>query len=229
MSAVERSGTGLEDQEGPDAKIKCLAEEIDELEASLVGVPEASKAWFKVKTSIKDRDIERLILLEKKRCDDVVREYFEENPDVLEAVPECPICLEKMFDYNGTVHYVCCGKAGCKKCESRGGVALNVCPLCRGHVPHSMDEYTSILKEKADSGIAWAQADLGLQYLHGKDGVERDVEKALSLLTGAAEKNDLKAKEFLGDAYFGVIGDNEKARHWYEIAAAEGEIGRAHV
>lgn len=224
MSAAERSDAGLEEDESADAKIKRLANEINELETSLVGVTEGSTMWFKVKTSIKDRDIERLVLLEKKRCDDVVREYFEENPDVLEAVPECPICLEKMFDFNGTVRYVCCGKLVCRKCDAQGGVALNVCPLCRGHAPESFDEYLAIIKEKSDSGIAYAQADLGLKYLHGKDGVERDVEKALSLLMEAAEHDDLRAKEYLGDAYFHVIDDDEKARHWYEIAAAEGGI-----
>ena len=78
-------------------------------------MPERSDEWWQIKTDIKDRDIERMVQLEKKRCDDVVKEYFEENPHVLEAVPECPICLEKMWHGSTTVRYVCCGKHICVK------------------------------------------------------------------------------------------------------------------
>ena len=51
MSAAERSDAGLEEDESADAKIKRLANEINELETSLVGVTEGSTMWFKVKTS----------------------------------------------------------------------------------------------------------------------------------------------------------------------------------
>jgi hypothetical protein len=60
---------------------------IDELKASLIAVPEASDEWFQIKTGIRERDIARLVLMEKKRCDDVVKEYFEENPHLLSRNP----------------------------------------------------------------------------------------------------------------------------------------------
>ena len=210
------------EEETADAKIERLVTEIDELKASLIGVPEMSDEWFRIKTDIKDRDIERLILIEKKRCDGVVEEYFKENPHVLEAVPECPICLEKMWDLYMAVRYVCCGKLICKKCDVQGGDALLTCPLCRGKAPGSA-EITSITKEKADLGIAWAQVDLGEKYFHGYDGVPKDVEKALPLLSEAAEKGSAKAKTFLGQHYL-KIRKYEEARRWFVAAAAEGEV-----
>ena len=228
-SSDQRSDAGSpddEEEETFDAKIERLASEIEELKASLIGVPELSGEWFRIKTDIKDRDVERLLLLEEKRCNGVVKEYFEENPHVLEAVPECPVCLEKMWASSASLRYVCCGKRICEKCDSRGGDAFgSSCPLCRGKAPESADETLSIKKEKADSGIAWAQADMGNEYLNGYmyDGVPKEVEKGLSLLREAAEKDSTEAKTQLGQYYY-EIGNYEEARKWHEAAAAEGEI-----
>ena len=214
-----------EEEEDTDAKIERLVTEIEELKASLIGVPEGSDEWFQIKTDIKDRDVERLLLIEKKRCDDVVEEYFKENPHVLEAAPECPVCLDKMWDATGfaSTRFVCCGKLVCSKCVSQGGSAFKTCPLCRGGAPGSVAESVSVLQEKADSGIAWAQTDMGKKYLLGQHGVPQDVDKALSLFSEAAEKGSASAKQSLGGYYFEIANYGE-ARRWYESAAAEGEI-----
>ena len=180
------AGSDEVEEETPDAKIERLAAEIEELKASLIGVPELSAEWLRIKTDIKDRDTERLLLIEKKRCDGVVKEYFEKNPHVLEAVPECPVCLEKMWYGTASKKYVCCGKLLCRKCASKGGDVFNTCPLCRAKVP-GFNESMSIAKEKADLGITWAQADMGKFYLYGFEGVPKDVEKAVLLLNEAAE------------------------------------------
>ena len=155
MSASGRNdntGSGDEaEEESVDAKIDRLTLEIVELKVSLVEdwVTEASDEWFRIKTEIKDRDVERLLLIEKKRCDDVVKEYFEENPHVLEAVPECPVCLEKMWHRSGTTQYLCCGKRICTKCASQGGSVFNICPYCRGKAPGA-NETMAVTKEKSD-------------------------------------------------------------------------------
>ena len=231
MSASGRrndAGSDNEEEETSDAKIERLGTEIEELKASLIDVPEASAEWYRIKKDMKDRDDERLVLLEKKRCDDVVKEFFEENPHVLEAVPECPVCLEKMWDgfshgFSRAARYVCCGKVLCKRCRSLGASALDTCPLCRGEAPDTVNETKSIIKEKADSGITWAQAELGKNYLYGMNGVPEDMEKALQLLSEAAEKGSTEAKHFLGEYYCG-IANYEEARRWHEAAAAEGAI-----
>ena len=226
-SSGRRNDGGSEgevEEETTDAKIERLATEMEELKATLIGVPELSDEWFRIKTDIKDRDTERLLLIEKKRCDGVVKEYFEKNPHVLEAAPECPICLEKMWTTScGAVRYVCCGKQVCKTCNSEGGDVLDTCPLCRGEAPESDVETRAITKEKADSGIAWAQADFGAKTLFGLDGVPKDVEKGKSLLSEAAEKGSTRAKEILGSHYYDIENYVE-ARRWNEAAAAEGEM-----
>ena len=221
MSASGRNDAGSD--ETSDAKIERLATEIKELKASLIEVPELSGEWIQIKTDIKDRDVERLVLLEKKRCDEVVKQYFEENPHVPEAVPECPICLEKMWVRSVTVRYLCCGKQICSKCDSQGGDAMYTCPLCRGEAPTSMDKTVSITKEKADSGIAWALEEMGNNYLHGLYGVPTDVEKAFKLFRKAADKGSAVAKGPLGYGYL-EIENYEEARRCFEAAAAEGHI-----
>ena len=222
-SGRDDAGSNNEEEESADAKIERLVTEIEELKASLIGVKELSAEWFRIKTDIKDRDIEGLLLLEKKRCDGVVKKYFEENPHVLEAAPECPVCLEKMWDSIVAVRFVCCGKLICNKCNSQGGSVLNTCPLCRGEAPSSSNENTSIIQKKSDSGIAWAQADMGKCYLYGCGGVPTDMEKALSLLSEAADKGSSKAESYLGE-YYTDMANYEEARKWHEAAAAEGEI-----
>ena len=225
MSTCGRNGaTGSEEEEeNIDAKIERLVTEIEELKASLIGVPELSDEWFELKTNIKEKDTERLVLIEKKRCDGVIKEYFEENPHVLEAAPECPVCLEKMWDGSALTRFVCCGNQICNKCNSQGKSAFANCPLCRKRAPRSIDESLSIMKEKADSGIAWAQAEVGQYYLYGRNGMPEDMEKALPLLSEAAEKGSTRAKGVLGE-YYSKIENYEEARRWYETAAAEGGI-----
>ena len=225
MSASGRNddvGSGGEaKEESADAKIERLTTEIEELKESLIGVPEASAEWFQIKAGIKDRDIERMLLIEKKRCDGVVKTFFEENPHVLEAAPECPVCLEKMWDSTVPIRHICCGKLICHECHSQGGNVLNICPLCRGKAPGTIDENASIMKDKAESGIAWAQADVGQMYFLGMH-VPKDMEKAFSLLSEAAEKGSTKGKDYLGNYYFD-IENYEEARRWYEAAACRGD------
>ena len=137
-----------EEPESINEKVKVLGKEIDELEASLIGTKDKYE-WLKTKSAIKDKDIERSFLIEKQRCSQAVKQYFDENPDVLEAVPECPICLEKQWDpVSNTVLYICCGKSICTECNERGGSILNTCPLCRSLNPTSIagdDEVSSLL------------------------------------------------------------------------------------
>ena len=90
-------------------------------------------------------------------------------------------------------------------------------------MPGSPDASLSIKKEKADSGVAWAQAEMGRSYLFGSNGVPKDVEKAKSLLREAAEKGDSAAKESLGFQYL-HDANYEEARRWFEAAAAGGRM-----
>ena len=142
---------------------------------------------------------------------------------MLEAASECPVCLDKMWDGSALTRFVCCGNQICKKCEPKGESGFKTCPICRKEAPRSVAESLSIMKEKADLGIAWAQADMGHRYLTGDECVQKDVEKAFSLFSEAAEKGSTEAKRFFGEYYF-QDANYEEARRWLETAAAEGDI-----
>lgn len=224
MSAAERSDAGLEEDESTDAKIKRLAEEIDDLKASLIGVPEGSKMWFKMKKGIMDRDVERLVLLEKKRCDDVVQEYFEEKPHVLESADDCPLCFEKMWDRHRMILFDCCGKRVCLSCCNRSVGKMWNCPLCRADF---VRDGIKTFIEKAEEGHAWAEFEVGVRYLCGRDphgfDMKKDVEEGLSLLNSAVSKGFNDANHVLAE-HFRQEGEEDKSRSYLEAAAEGGDM-----
>jgi len=216
-----------EEEETDEEKIEHLTQEIEELRLLLkeVNKDEDPRQWVKLCAEIEDKNTERILLAEKERCDDVVKEYFEENPHVLEAVPECPICFEKQWDPPRTmVRYRCCGKKICRECEKRGGASLDICPLCRSEAPEAEDGMD--LKGKAESGVVWAMEVIGRRLLYGsvEYGVEKDTEKGLDLLHRAAENGNVQAMNSLGEYHFRTASNIPEARRWYEKAAAEGNI-----
>ena len=79
--------------------------------------------------------------------------------------------------------------------------AQHLPPLQRKGARFRSDDMAPITKEKADSGIAWAQEEMGVYYFNGLHGVPTDVEKALSLFREAAEKGSARAMAQLGNYY----------------------------
>lgn len=81
------------------------------------------------------------------------------------------------------------------------------------------------LRAAAEKGHAYALCNMGETYLYGEPslGIERNVEKALDLLTRSAERGCVQAQYQLGELYLGSKGvhpDYEKAFKWL-IAAAK--------
>lgn len=80
-------------------------------------------------------------------------------------------------------------------------------------------------KLKAEQGDAKAQAQLASMYLLGRDGVEKDEQKAAIWFTKSAEQNFVDAEVVLAALYdrgIGVEQNVETATHWYEKAAKQG-------
>lgn len=215
-----------EEPESIDEKVKALGKEIDELEATLPVLGKENKyEWLKMKSAIKDKDIERSFLIEKQRCSQAVKQYFDENPDVLEAVPDCPICLEKQWDpVSDTVLFICCGKSICAECDERGGSILDTCPLCRSPSIAEDEEATfmRLLEEKAKGGNAWAMREVGQRQLKGI-GMEENVEEGLALLHEAAERGNVDAMHTLG-CHFTETDNGQKSHQFFQRAAANGNI-----
>ena len=80
------------------------------------------------------------------------------------------------------------------------------------------------LRERAEQGDPFAQADLGRRYYVGK-GVRQDDAEAVRWTRLAAEQGHAPAQYSLGLLYFrgrGVTGDDAAAACWYRAAAEQG-------
>ncbi|WP_229427841.1 tetratricopeptide repeat protein [Methylomonas albis] len=81
------------------------------------------------------------------------------------------------------------------------------------------------VKELAAAGDAQAQAKLASAYLLGRDGIEKDEQKAAEWMEKAAKQGLLDAQVVMGAMYdrgMGVVSDRDKATEWYEKAAKQG-------
>jgi len=81
------------------------------------------------------------------------------------------------------------------------------------------------LEKKALSGDINATFELGVYYARGLNGVKQDAQKAITLLTSAAEKNVVAAQSYLGYIYGEgklVQRNYDLAVYWRELAATNG-------
>jgi len=109
-----------------------------------------------------------------------------------------------------------------------GGVGL--CPFCRIPVPTSDEEVLKRMNKRMETGDPIAIYLIGSRYANGEGGLRKDVTKALELLHRAGELGHAGAYNNIGSAYYygeGVEMDKKKAKHYWELAAVEGnEIAR---
>lgn len=81
------------------------------------------------------------------------------------------------------------------------------------------------VKELAEQGNALAQAKLASLYLLGREGFDKDEQKAAEWMEKAANQGVVDAQVIMGAMYdrgLGVTSDRDKATRWYEKAAAQG-------
>jgi len=175
---------------------------------------------LKLRREIKEKDIERELLLEEQRASKVVAEYLKDNASILEKVDDCPICLEPMFDWG---FFLCCGKTVCESCAEPLLATNETCPLCRERFPSGTYEVMGILREKAAEGKDWAQCLLGQKYHHGNMGLAPDEHKAESLYRSSAAQGYSNAQNFLG-----IIeesrGNYPEACQLFQAAASQGNV-----
>lgn len=80
-------------------------------------------------------------------------------------------------------------------------------------------------KFKAEQGDAKAQAQLASLYLLGRNGVEKDEQKAAEWFIKSAEQKFMDAEMVVAALYdrgAGVVQDIDTATKWYEKAASQG-------
>lgn len=172
----------------------------------------------------------------------LVRKHKEMHPPIMD---DCPICLESIpiTSLKSVQYFICCGNMCCFKCiESsvEGGVVrMRKCPLCRDDLfdIESFGRGPGLIKQRAQDGRAWAQAQIGIYYLegpsceHGDTGFTVDKAEALKWFKLAAEQRHPDALRNLALMHYGDLGmgnlveqNYTKARDLFKKAADLGNV-----
>jgi len=158
---------------------------------------------------------------------------------------DCPICMLPIPFAIGlcqvsTTYQPCCGKTLCNGCvmeaeeEIEKGNLKDCCAFCR--LPSPLSDKEEMLK-RVKKRIAVDDVEaidwLGAQYYHGIGGFPQDYNMAIKLWNKAADLGSVKTPRThhsLANLYHcgrGVEKDDDKAIHYYKIAAIGGhEIAR---
>ena len=162
----------------------------------------------------------------KKRAAGLYDEKLFKEPPPPE---ECPICMLPLpLDPRQITFEACCGKDICDGCvramvESEGDDSL--CPFCRTLHPSSDEEMVKRYEKLMDKGNAYAINQLAGFYAEGSMGLPQDSARENELSLKAGELGCAEAYFNLGNTHDigeGVEVDEEKAKHYWELAAMGG-------
>ena len=145
----------------------------------------------------------------------------------------------------------CCGKPLCNGCINthvsvhldamrKAKKVINVgdpktlarCPFCNIPTSLSKKDFIGRLRKRIDLyDDAIAMQRLGLYYIEGSNGLQKDTKKGIELYRQASERGYVSASASLGDLYFGREGiakDMEKETYYLRLAAMGGDIVARH-
>ena len=123
----------------------------------------------------------------------------------------------------------CCGKSICNGCEFAmdESEAKGLCPFCKSPPSNANEEEAKRVMKLMDKGNAEAYNMLAGYYERGLCGLPQDMARANELYLKAGEFGYAQAYFNLGINYDngrGVTIDKKKAKHYYELAAMNGDI-----
>ena len=169
----------------------------------------------------------------KKKCEKRVAELhdealFKEPPP---QFGDCPICFLHLPSMaSGRSYMACCGKMICGGCEhapvyDNQGIAIveKKCPFCRTPRPTTDEEAIKRLKKRTEVGDAYAFYVMGCNYYHGC-GLPQDSAKAIEFWHKAGKFGYTNIGLAYGKGNHGVERDAKMAKHYFELAAMEGNI-----
>ena len=173
----------------------------------------------------------------KKKCEKRVAELHDKalfgEPPTQHG--DCPICFLRLpFIDSGRRYFTCCGKMICTGCCHAGVydnlgniIAGEKCPFCRTPAAASYEEVIKSLKKRMEVGDAYAFRMMGNAYSNGLYGMPHNSAKAVELWRKAGKfgYNNLGHAYGLGN---GIERDEERASHYYELAAIEGVVVARH-
>ena len=168
----------------------------------------------------------------KRRAAELHDEKLFKQPPPLE---DCPICMVRLPSLPlGRTYMSCCGKVICSGCvyaylSTKAGRQKKdyKCPFCRTPPSCSVAERHERYKKRVDLNDPTGMRELGCMHLEGEGGWPQNYEKALELLHRAAELGNASAYYDIGICYSsgqGVERNDKKARHYFELAAINGEV-----
>ena len=169
----------------------------------------------------------------KKQCERRVAELYDEAlfEEPLPQHGDCPICFLRLPSLgSGRQYMTCCGKIICSGCchapvfDNHGNaIADEKCPFCRTRSPISDEEAIERIKKRMEVGDPYAFYMMGNYYYLGQYGFLQDRAKAVKFWHKAGKFGYTN----LGNAHGfgnGVERDEKMARHYYELAAREGNV-----
>jgi len=183
----------------------------------------------------------------KKECEEHVRLAAEQaaklQDEKLFKLPppqfgDCPICFIRLPSlHTGSKYQTCCGKFICSGCayaplyDNQGNEVDNEkCPFCRVPTP-TKEEMNRRIKKRMEMNDPMAMYNLACDYRDGTCGFPQDYTKALELYHRTGELGNADAYCDVGYAYKygeGVEIDEEKAKHYWELAAMRGNAMARH-
>ena len=174
--------------------------------------------------------------LHKKACKKRAAELHEEALFKEHTPKECPICFLPMVDdANQNAFRSCCGKRICNGCtyamEEEAGEEVELCPFCRTPAPTSDEEEIQRLNKLMKKDIADAYHAFAGACITGSLGLPRDRKKANELMLRAGELGCAESYYNLGICYMlgkGGEVDKKKGRHFFELAAMNGDVQARH-
>ena len=141
------------------------------------------------------------------------------------SVPICDLVFanEGLADEEMAQYYSCCGKFICKGCIHSFQCSGNLehCPFCKAVISKTDEEKVEGVMKRVKANDASAMCFLSNLYHGGLRGLQQDQERAVELLTRAAELGYGGAQYNLG-VYYYEGGDLKKAKFHYEAAAMKG-------
>jgi len=172
----------------------------------------------------------------KKACKKRAAELYDEKLFKDSPPPEeCPICILPLpLNIRRRQFQACCGKVLCDGCvfammdaKREEGGDLVLCPFCRTLEATSHEEEISRIRKLMDKGNAHSFCSYAGYYAEGIHGIPQNIEKSNELLLKAGELGCAEAYFNLGINYEGGNGlerDVKKAKHYFELAAMNGDI-----
>ncbi|KAL7544525.1 hypothetical protein ACHAWF_007907 [Thalassiosira exigua] len=148
---------------------------------------------------------------------------------------DCPICVLPLPDQ--CVFQPCCGKEICYGCfhaastfetvERDMCVRVIPCPFCRTPGAKNGNDIITRLRKRVESNDPSAATTLAIFYHNGQHGLQKNYKKSFELHKLSEELGSTESLSPLGWAYWkgeGVKRDMDKARHYLERAALDGDV-----